>query len=114
MRSSLGSTATSQVVHRRNQVTSDGWGGDAQETLVTVDDSLDCRIEWAEGVEPRWDFWIFDESADIRVSDVLIHEQRNLGVLVERVSAWFDLKGVFHHYEVVGAEHELSTEQLLA
>jgi hypothetical protein len=113
MRSSLGSTATAQVVHRRNQVVGDGWGGDAQETLTTLDDDLYCRIEWAEGVEPRWDFWIFDESADVRVDDVLINEQRNLGVLVERVSAWRDLKGVFHHYEVVGAEHPLSTTELL-
>ena len=114
MRSSLGLTATSQVVHRRNQVTSDGCGGDSTEPIVTIDDALDCRIEWAEGVEPRWDFWICDESADIRVDDVLVHEQRNLGVLVERVSAWFDLKGVFHHYEAVGAEHPLSASVLLS
>lgn len=113
MRSSLGSTATAQVVQRRNQVTTDGWGGDAVETLTTLDSELACRIEWAEGVEPRWDFWIFDETADVRVDDVLINEQRNLGVLVERVSAWHDLKGEFHHYEVVGVEHPLSAAELL-
>lgn len=114
MRSSLGSTATASIVQRRNSVTADGWGGDAQETLATVDDALACRIEWAEGVEPRWDFWVFDESADVRVDDILISEQRNIGVLVERVSAWHDLSGNFHHYEVVGIEHPLSVAELLA
>lgn len=101
------------MVQRRNTVTTDGWGGDASETLSTIDDDLSCRIEWAEGVEPRWDFWIFEEAADVQQDDILIHEARSLAVIVERVSVWRDLKGKFHHYEVVGQVHERSAADLL-
>lgn len=35
-------------------------------------------------------------------------------MLVERVSSWSNLRGKFHHYEIVGQVHELSAAELLA
>lgn len=81
--------------------------------LTTIDNDLPCRIEWAEGVEPRWDFWIFEESADVQIDDVLIQANSGLAVIVERASLWADLRGKFHHYEVVGQVHELPAADLL-
>jgi hypothetical protein len=113
MRSSLSRTAVQSAIQRRNQSQGDGWAGEETEKLVTLDSALAVRAEWAEGVSPSWDFWIFKEEADIQVGDVLIVESIGIGVTVTRISTWPDLRGVFHHYEANTTEHELSVAELL-
>lgn len=112
MRSSLSQTATQSAVQRRNQTVADGWAGEATETLVTIDGSLPVRVEWAEGSTPRWDFWVFQESADVQEGDVLLVEELGLAVLVTRTSTWRGLRGKFHHYELNSEEHPLPYETL--
>lgn len=71
-------------------------------------------MEWSEGVTPLWDIWIFKESVDIQIGDVLVVESLGLGLTVNRVSTWMGLKGKFHHYEIMTEEHEWTAEELLA
>ena len=114
MSSSLSQTAVQVAVQRRNQSQADGWAGEETEVLVTIDPSIPVRVEWAEGVTPLWDFWVFQESADFQVGDILVVESLGLGVTVTRVSEWRGLRGKFHHYELVSEEHEWSVAELLA
>lgn len=112
MRSSLSQTATQSAVQRRNQVGADGWAGEAVETLVTIDDDLPVRVEWAEGSTPRWDIWIFDQDADVQVGDIILVAELDLAATVTRTSTWMGLRGRFHHYELNSEEHELSYAEL--
>ena len=112
MRSSLSQTATQSAVQRRNLQGSDGWAGEATETLTTIDADVPVRVEWAEGATPRWDFWIFKESVDVQEGDVLLVEELQLAVHVTRVSKWSGLRGRFHHYELNSEESPLKYADL--
>lgn len=112
MRSSLGSRTTQSVSHLRNQTTADGWAGEAVETIVTIDDNIPCRIEWAEGEAPAWDVWVFESGHEFLENDILIAESLGTALMVKRSSDWSDLQGLFHHYEVTTVEHPLTIAEL--
>lgn len=112
MPSSLRSVATQSITHLRNQTLSDGWAGEAVEGVVELKSDIPCRIEWVEGGGTSWDVWVFDEDNDFREEDVFITDQVVAPLMVVRVSSWFNVKGKFHHYEIVTKESEATVAQV--
>ena len=112
MRSKLASKAVQSVSHLRNQTTSDGWACEAVETVVTINDSIPCRIEWAEGEAPNWDVWVFESDHEFLENDILIAESLGVALMVKRSSEWLKLNGKFHHHEITTVEHQLTIAEL--
>jgi hypothetical protein len=112
MPSSLSSSATQSITHLRNQKSADGWAGEEVETTVEISASIPCRIEWVEGGGSGWDVWVFEQDHDFRAEDIFLTDQVDAALVVVRVSSWDDLRGNFHHYEIVTNESEATVAQV--
>ena len=112
MPSSLSSTATQSITHLRNQKTSDGWAGEDVDTTVEISPSIPCRLEWVEGGGKSWDVWVFEENHDFQEGDIFLTADVDAPLVVGRVSRWTDLKGRWHHYEIITSESEATTAQV--
>lgn len=79
-----------------------------------LDDSVDVRIEWAEGTSPNWDIWCFDSSVSFEEGDIVLVEDADLllALNVLRVTPTTRLKGRFHHWEISAEESELSVAEI--
>lgn len=113
--SSLSSIADRSLTQLRPGSTQDNWGGDETVTLSLISDSIDVRIEWAEGKSDNWDLWCFDSGASFEVGDILLFEDSDLtlALVIFRVSPFTTLRQrKFHHWEILSEEHELSVDEL--
>lgn len=100
------------VRHLKWVETTDGWGGDAEIDLVDSG-TPSARIEWLEGPGTKWQIWIFVEG-DYQTNDILLLEDLDLALVIERVMEFTKLRGTFHHYEIIADEHSESVTSLLA
>lgn len=112
MPSSLSSTATQSIIHRRNQKSADGWAGEEVEVVVEISPNIPCRIDWVEGAGNSWDVWVFEENHDFREGDIFIASSVSAPLVVTRVSSWDDLRGNWHHYEIKTDESEATVAQV--
>jgi hypothetical protein len=80
---------------------------------VEVKLSIPCRVEWVEGGGDSWDIWVFEADNVFLEGDIFITDQVPTAPLeVVRVSSWDDLKGNFHHFEIVTKESEATFAQV--
>lgn len=103
------------TAHLRWSKSSDGWGGDEEVVLAEID-TFNSRIEQVEGVgdADRWDVWIFDQSSDLQVEDILLYTSPALALVIRKIAPFTRLNGVFHHWELLTEEHEKAYSLLVA
>ncbi len=113
-RSSLSLRADRSTEHLRWTKSDDGWGGDEDVTLASID-TFKTRLEQVEGVgeADRWDIWVFDQSVDLQDEDILIFRDPDLALVIRKVAPFTKLDGSFHHYEILTEEHEQSLSEIL-
>ena len=56
---------------------------------------------------------MFEEDNVFLEEDIFITDQVGAPLVVVRVSSWDDLRGNFHHYEIVTTESEATFAQVL-
>ncbi len=113
--SSLSSRADRQTSHLRWSKDTDGWGGDEDVVLTSID-TFNTRLEQVEGVgeAERWNVWVFDETADLQIEDIFLYTSPDLAVVIRKIAPFTRLNGVFHHWELLTEEHERSYALLVA
>jgi hypothetical protein len=113
--SSLSSRSDRSTDHLRWTKTTDGWGGDEEVVLASID-TFKSRIEQVEGVgdRDRWNVWVFDSTVDLQVEDILLYITADLALVIQKIAPFTKLSGSFHHYELLTEEHEHSRSTLLA
>lgn len=113
--SSLASKADRSTQHLRWAKDTDGWGGDEDVVLASID-TFQSRLEQVEGVgeAERWNVWVFDSTTDLQIEDILLYTSPDLALVIQKIAPFTRLKGGFHHWELLTEEHEQPYAQLLA